>query len=59
METLDNTGLGLIGAAIERVRNEKSLFGSALKKLVNLTEPELKGFLNMEIVHKPKVAQRR
>lgn len=45
MEKLDNTGLGLIGASIERVKNEKSLFGSALKKLVNSTEEELTEYL--------------
>ena len=54
METLDNTGLGLIGASIERVRNKESLFGSALKKLVNSTEPELDVFLKMKIVPKAK-----
>jgi len=49
MEKLDNTGLGLIGAAIERVKNENSLFGSALKKLVNSTEEELDDFLKRKI----------
>ncbi len=53
MDTTDNTGLGLIGATIERVRNEKSLFNSALKKLVNSTEEELDDFLKRKI--KPKV----
>ncbi|MFA5163381.1 MAG: hypothetical protein WC441_02515 [Patescibacteria group bacterium] len=49
MEKLDNTGLGLIGAAIERVRKEGSMFGSALKKLVNSTEEELNDFLKRKI----------
>lgn len=49
MEKLDNTGLGLIGATIERVKNENSLFGSALKKLVNSTEEELDDFLKRQI----------
>jgi len=46
MEQQDNTGLGLIGATIERVRNDKSLFSSALKKLVNLPEEDLVKFLD-------------
>ena len=49
MNTTDNTGLGLIGATIERVRNEKSLFNSALKKLVNSSEEELDDFLKRKI----------
>lgn len=52
MENDVNTGLGLIGATIERVRNEKSLFGSALKKLVNSSEEELKDFLERKIEKK-------
>ena len=55
MEKQDNTGLGLIGATIERVRNEKSLFGSALKKLVNSTEEELDNFLKKKIENRVKV----
>ncbi len=46
MKTLSNTGLGLIKATIERVQNTKSLFGSALKKLVNSSEEDLTNFLN-------------
>jgi len=52
MEALDNTGLGLIGATIERVKNKKSLFGSALKKLVNSTEKELDDFLKRKLEKK-------
>jgi len=54
MEKQNNTGLGLIVAIIERVRNEKSLFGSALKKLVNSTEEELSQFLNTKHVLRPE-----
>jgi hypothetical protein len=46
METLDNTGLGLIRATIERVQNKESLFSGGLKKLVNSSEEELGNFLN-------------
>ena len=49
MEKQDNTGLGLITATIERVRNEQSLFNSALKKLVNSSEEELDDFLKRKI----------
>jgi len=52
METNANTGLGLIKTTIERVQNEKSLFGSALKKLVNSSEEELKDFLDRKIEKK-------
>ncbi|MFZ4632014.1 MAG: hypothetical protein ACOYL8_02260 [Patescibacteria group bacterium] len=52
MNTTDNTGLGLIKAVIERVQNEKSLFNSALKKLVNSTEEELDDFLKRKITAK-------
>jgi hypothetical protein len=45
MTKTENTGLGLIKTTIERVQNEKSLFNSALKKLVNSTEEELDDFL--------------
>lgn len=45
MKKEKNTGLGLIKTTIERVQNEKSLFCSALKKLVNSTEEELYCFL--------------
>ncbi len=45
METTDNTGLGLIGTTIERVRNQNSLFTKALKKLVNSNEKQLAAFL--------------
>ena len=54
MNTNDNTGLGLIKAAIERVQNEKSLFNGALKKLVNSTEEELDAFLKMRLEIKPQ-----
>lgn len=43
MET-NNTGLGLIKTTIERVQASE-LFTSALKKLANSTEAELRGFL--------------
>jgi hypothetical protein len=46
MKTVDNTGLGLIKATIERVQNKESLFNSVLKKLVNSSEEELSNFLN-------------
>lgn len=52
METNANTGLGLIKTTIERVQNEKSLFGSALRKLVNSSEEELKDFLERKIEKK-------
>ena len=52
MNTTDNTGLGLIKATIERVQNEKSLFSSALKKLVNSTEEELDDFMKRKITAK-------
>jgi len=52
METNANTGLGLIKTTIERVQNEKSLFTSALKKLVNSSEEELKDFLDRKIEKK-------
>jgi hypothetical protein len=55
MNTQNNTGLGLIKITIERVQNEKSLFNSALKKLVNSTEEELDDFLKRKIT--PKVAE--
>lgn len=42
---IDNTGLGLIKTIIERVQSNKPLFLSALKKLVNSSEDELKEFL--------------
>jgi hypothetical protein len=45
----NNTGLGLIKTTIERVQNKKSLFNSALKKLVNSTEEELDDFLKRKI----------
>ncbi len=54
MDTQDNTGLGLIKTTIERVQNEKSLFNSALKKLVNSTEEELDDFLKRRIEAKPQ-----
>jgi len=49
MEKLDNTGLGLIKATIERVQNSNSLFASGLKKLVNSSEEELSSFLNVKV----------
>jgi len=49
MNTTDNTGLGLIKTVIERVQNKKSLFLSALKKLINSTEEELDDFLKRKI----------
>lgn len=45
MDTTDNTGLGLIKKTIERVQNRKSLFVSALKKLLNSNEKQLAEFL--------------
>lgn len=45
MDTQNNTGLGLIKSTIERVQNQKSLFASALKKLVNSSEEEINAFL--------------
>jgi hypothetical protein len=42
----NHTGLGLIKQTIERVQNEKSLFASALKKLVNTSEAGLQAFLD-------------
>lgn len=54
MKKIDNTGLGLIKATIERVQNEKSLFNSALKKLVNSTEKELDAFLKRKIGASPQ-----
>ena len=48
METQTNTGLGLIKTTIERVENQKSLFKSALKKLVNSSEKELSDFLGRQ-----------
>lgn len=45
METQNNTGLGLIKTSIKRVQNQKSLFASALKKLVNSNEEDLAKFL--------------
>ena len=45
METQNNTGLGLIKSTIERVQNQKSLFTSALKKLVNSSEEEIGKYL--------------
>lgn len=52
MKKNENTGLGLIKTTIERVQNERSLFGSALKKLVNSSEEELKDFLERKIEKK-------
>lgn len=52
MGTNANTGLGLIKTTIERVQNEKSLFTSALKKLVNSSEEDLKDFLDRKIEKK-------
>lgn len=49
MNIKNNTGLGLIKTTIERVQNDESLFGSALKKLVNSTEEELSRFLRGEL----------
>ncbi|MGE5425743.1 MAG: hypothetical protein ACM3PZ_01585 [Bacillota bacterium] len=49
MNKNDNTGLGLIKTTIERAQNEKSLFNSALKKLVNSTEEELADFLKKKM----------
>jgi hypothetical protein len=49
MEKRNNTGLGLIKTTIERAQNEKSLFNSALKKLVNSSEEELDNFLKGKI----------
>ncbi len=46
---INNTGLGLIKATIERAQNERSLFLSALKKLVNLPEAGLQAFLQEKI----------
>ena len=54
MKKNDNTGLGLIKATIERAQNETSLFNSALKKLVNSSEEDLKLFLKTESTHKEK-----
>ena len=54
MTKTENTGLGLIKTTIERVQNEKSLFNSALKKLVNSTEEELDDFLKRKIENKTK-----
>ena len=53
MEIIDNTGLGLIKAAIERVQNRRSLFSSALKKLVNSSEKDLDDFLKMKVASMP------
>jgi len=47
MEPLDNTGLGLIKATIERVQSNQ-LFASALKKLINSSEAEVKEFLSQQ-----------
>lgn len=52
MGTNVNTGLGLIKTTIERVQNEKSLFNSALKKLINSSEKELEDFLERKIEKK-------
>jgi hypothetical protein len=49
MKKQDNTGLGLIKTTIERVQNDKSLFNSALNKLVNSSEEELGDFLKRKI----------
>lgn len=49
MDTTDNTGLGLIKQTIERVQNQKSLFISALKKLVNMNEKQLGEFLGKTV----------
>ena len=49
---INNTGLGLIKATIERVQNEKPLFNSALKKLVNSSEKELEDFLKRRLEDK-------
>lgn len=51
--TNDNTGKGLLVATAERVKNEKSLFHSALKKLVNSNEEELAKFLLMRKEQRP------
>jgi hypothetical protein len=51
--TNDNTGKGLLIATAERVKNEKSLFHSALKKLVNSNEEELAKFLLMRKEQRP------
>lgn len=56
MENQDNTGLGLIKTSIERVQNDKSLFNSALKKLVNSSEEELDDFLKRKIESRVKVS---
>jgi len=45
------TGVGLIGAAAERVQNENSLFYEALKKLVNATEQEIGAYLKIKDSH--------
>ncbi len=44
-----NTGLGLIKTTIERVQNQNSVFTSALKKLVNSSEEDLRIFLGKKI----------
>lgn len=52
MKKNDNTGFGLIKAVCERAQNENSNFRSALKKLTNSTEEDLKAFLEMKPVNK-------
>lgn len=59
MEKLDNTGLGLIKATIERVQNSNSLFTSGLKKLVNSSEEELSNFLNVKVENQANGILRR
>lgn len=53
------TGVGLIGAAAERVQNEDSLFYEALKKLVNASEEEIRKYLKTKDSHTPQSIIRR
>lgn len=57
MKENDNTGLGLIKAVIERVQNGDSLFGKALKELVNSTEDDLQAYIDRR--KKVKVDQKK
>jgi len=54
-----NTGLGLIGSTLERVQNEDSLYYSALKRLNNSSEEEIREYLKMPNLHAPKSILRR
>lgn len=52
MKKNSNTGFGLIKAVSERAQKENSNFFSALKKLVNSSEEDLRAFLEMKPVSK-------